>query len=174
MLSGLYGLEEVTAEGVVSNAAAEAWRPVVDEVAGWAETARIAGVGVERKGLSVTLHYRTDPTLEAAVRAWAESEARRTGLVVHGARMSYELRPPVTCTKGTVLAEAATGLDAVCFMGDDHADIEAFDVLDSLEAGGVQSLRVAVASVEAPAELIARADLVVEGPAGVLDLLRRL
>ncbi|MGH9182142.1 MAG: trehalose-phosphatase [Acidimicrobiales bacterium] len=174
MLSGLYGLEEVTAEGVVSNDAAEAWRSAVDEVAGRTERAGIAGVGVERKGLSVTLHYRTDPALEPETRLWAETEAQRTGLVVHAARMSYELRPPVPCTKGTVLAEAGAGLGAVCFMGDDHADIEAFDVLDALQAGGTHCLRVAVASTEAPAELLARADAVVDGPTGVLALLRRL
>jgi len=43
-----------------------------------------------------------------------------------------------------------------------------------LAAAGVPGLRVAVRSEEAPPDLLAAADLVVEGPDGVLDLLRRL
>ena len=175
-LSGLYGMETVTDGRVVSHPASEAWRAVVEDTVSRAETEAEAlpGVGVEHKGLSLTLHYRSAPEAGPAARSWAEEASRRTGLVVHAARMSYELRPPIPCTKGTVLAGSAAGLEAVCFVGDDHADIEAFEVLDSLAADGTHCLRVAVASREAPAELVARADLVVEGPAGVLDLLHRL
>jgi hypothetical protein len=43
-----------------------------------------------------------------------------------------------------------------------------------LEARGVEVLKVAVASDEAPGDLIERADLVVDGPRAVLDLLRQL
>jgi trehalose 6-phosphate phosphatase len=43
-----------------------------------------------------------------------------------------------------------------------------------LAAKGHDGLRVAVRSDEAPPALLAEADLVLEGPAGVLDFLRRL
>ena len=51
---------------------------------------------------------------------------------------------------------------------------ELADGLDRLAAAGVHTVRVAVSTPEAPAEVLARADLVVEGPEGALALLQRL
>ena len=76
--------------------------------------------------------------------------------------------------KGTVVTQLTADVDAACFFGDDVGDLDAFDALERREADGVRVVRVAVRSVEAPAELIERADLIVDGPAGVLDLLRTL
>jgi trehalose 6-phosphate phosphatase len=59
-------------------------------------------------------------------------------------------------------------------VGDDRGDLPAYDALDRMAAQGVHALRVAVASDEAPAELLARADLVLDGPPAVVALLRRL
>jgi trehalose 6-phosphate phosphatase len=59
-------------------------------------------------------------------------------------------------------------------VGDDRGDLPAFDTLDRLEARGMDVVRVAVASAEAPGDLIDRADLVLDGPHAVLDLLRHL
>jgi len=174
-LSGLYGLESVSEEGEVGVLPeAERWRAVVEEVAVRAADGLAHGVTVERKGLSVTVHYRTDPTLRAAVAEWAEREAAATGLVADAARMSYELRPPVRRDKGDVLYGAATGRRRVCFLGDDRGDLSAFDALDRLAAEGASVVRVAVVSPEAPEELLARADLVVDGPEGSLSFLRAL
>ncbi|MGI8809250.1 MAG: trehalose-phosphatase [Acidimicrobiales bacterium] len=174
-LSGLYGLEFVEEGGDVRAVEdADRWRAVVEEVACAAEAGLPPGVAVERKGLSVTVHHRLDPSQEPASKAWTEEQAKATGLIVHPARMSYELRPPVERDKGTVLAEAAEGRRQVCFLGDDRGDLEAFDTLDRMAAEGVTVLRVAVYSPEAPAEMLERADLVVDGPDGSLDVLRRL
>jgi trehalose 6-phosphate phosphatase len=174
-LSGLYGLEVVTAAGVRPVQAAKAWRSVVEEVAARAEIELPPALGVERKDLSVAVHYRVAPGYADLARRWTADAAARSGLAVHAARMSYELRPPLPHDKGLVLAEAAAGLTHVLFVGDDRGDLEAFDVLDRLAAeGGVTGARVAVRSPEAPAELLERADLVVDGPAGVLSLFREL
>jgi len=173
-LSGLYGLELAAEDGDVEVAPeAERWRPVVEEVAERAAAA-LTGLGVEHKGLSVTVHYRTAPAGAAAAHEWAEREAAATGLVIHAARMSYELRPPVERDKGSVLAEAAEGRSQVCFLGDDRGDLSAFDALDRMAAAGAAVVRVAVASPETPEELLARADVVVEGPEGSLSFLRAL
>ena len=122
----------------------------------------------------MTVHYRNDQSRQADVEGWAQREAERTGLVLHPARMSVELRLPLESDKGKVLAEAAAGLGAACFLGDDRGDLEAFGALDRLAEGGAAVVRVAVASDEAPSELLERADVVVEGPEGALDVLRRL
>jgi trehalose 6-phosphate phosphatase len=174
-LVGLYGLEWIDDDGrVVTHPDAAPWRGVVDGVVANARMHGPDGVLVEHKPLSVTFHYRENPQLEVTARSWAEAEAARTGLVLHPARMSFELRPPVDRDKGTAVEEQAAGLEAACFVGDDRGDLAAFDALDRLRARNVVTLRVAVRSPEAPAELLERADVLVDGPAGALELLRTL
>jgi trehalose 6-phosphate phosphatase len=172
--AGLYGLE-VKVDGVrKDHPQGGAWREVIDDVAAHAEAAGPRGMLVERKGLSMTLHYRSRPDLEDEVRRWADGESRRSGLVSRPARMSVELHPPIDVDKGTALLEVAEGLAAVCFIGDDVGDLPAFDALDQLEAQGVAVLRVAVSGEEAVPQLIERADLVLDDPEAVKDLLQRL
>ncbi len=171
-LSGLYGLEFVDDDGEVhAIEEAERWRAVIEEVTAAADA---AGIPVERKGLAVTVHYRTDRSKEETVRAWVQEQAQATNLAVHPARMSYELRPPMKLDKGTVLAEAAEGRRQVCFLGDDTGDLSAFDALDRLGAGGVTVVKVGVESEEAPPELLERADVTVAGPEGSLGILSAL
>lgn len=172
--AGLYGLEVKVDGERRDHPHGGAWREVIDDVAAHAEAAGPAGMLVERKGLSLTFHYRAQPALEPEVRAWAQVEARRSGLVARPARMSVELHPPIEADKGSALMGVAEGLGAVCFIGDDVGDLPAFDALDSLAAKGVATVRVAVSSNEAVADLVARADLVLEGPEEVHDLLRSL
>lgn len=174
VLSGLYGLEWVTDGQIEAVEGASDWRDIVADVATRAERPDGPGVRVERKGLSVALHYRLSRERERDAREWADAEARRTGLVVHPGRLCCELRPPIERDKGSAVRELAAGLEAVCFLGDDAGDLAAFDALDKLEREGRLALRVGVRSAEAPPELLARADVQVEGPAGVVELLERL
>jgi len=174
VLSGLYGLE-VVRDGVRSDLpGTDAWREVVADVARTSAAEGPEGMVVEPKGLSLTLHYRTRPDLAPAVEAWAEAQALRSGLQARPAKMSVELHPPIAADKGTALEALTAGRAAVCYAGDDRGDLPAFDALDRLAAGGVHTVRVVVASPEAPPELVARADLLVDDPGGVVDLLRRL
>jgi trehalose 6-phosphate phosphatase len=88
--------------------------------------------------------------------------------------MSVELHPPVAVDKGTVVEELASGLAAVCFVGDDIGDLPAFDALDRLAARGLSTLRVAVGTSESVSEIVERADVLVDGPSGALAFLRSL
>lgn len=172
---GLYGLEMADGERVACHPGVDRWRGVVAEVAQRAAHDAPPGVIVERKGLSVTLHYRTAPAAGPWCKRWARKEAARTSLALHPARMSEELRPPLPVDKGTVVAELAAGLEAVCFLGDDRGDLPAFDALEEMAArAGVLVAKVAVRSPEAPPDLLARADVVVDGPEGALAILRAL
>ena len=171
---GLHGLETVADGKVVPVPEAEPWLDVVERAAEEAERTLGPDVGVERKSVSLTLHFRRAPGEGPAVREWAERTVEATGLVVHDARMSYELRPPVVHGKGVVLERAAEGLTAACFVGDDLGDADAFDALDRLAARGVRAVRVGVRSEEAPPQLLERADLVLDGPEEVLEALRSL
>jgi trehalose 6-phosphate phosphatase len=172
ILSGLYGLDSWQDGATVDHPDAQAWRDVVGRVADLADAELPAGAGVERKGLSVTLHVRVNPETEPVVMEWAQRAAAATGLALHQARRSWELRPPVAADKGTVVTDLADGLDAVCFVGDDRGDLPAFEALDRL--ANTITRKVAVRSDEAPPELIGAADEVVDGPDGALGLLRAL
>ena len=175
VVSGLYGIEWLE-DGVERvHDTALAYRDVVAEAAERADAAAPEGVGVERKGFSLTLHVRTGQEHLEWARSWADATAHTTGLVVHGGRMSFELRPPIEVDKGSVVTELVRGRRAACFLGDDLGDLPAFDALDRLHAEeGAHVLRVGVRSTEAPAELIERADVLVDGPPGSLALLRAL
>ena len=169
---GLYGLESRTSGRRRTLPEAEAWRTTVAEVT--AAAVERFGDAVEPKGLSLTIHYRGDPAQAAPMRSWASSEASRTGLEVREAKQSFELHPPIERDKGTALEELADGLDPVAYVGDDIGDLPAFDGLDRLADRGVTTVRVVVDSSETPAELRARADVVVDGTAAVEELLRVL
>jgi trehalose 6-phosphate phosphatase len=173
-LAGLYGLEVSHQGERLDHPYAGAWREVIEDVARTSVSLGPQGMQVEPKGLSLTLHYRAHPELADAVHDWAASQAWRSGLVARSARMSVELHPPIPTDKGTALETLAEGLTAVCYVGDDEGDLPAFDALDRLAERRAHTLRVAVASDEAPTQLLARADMVVDGPQAVLAFLRSL
>jgi trehalose 6-phosphate phosphatase len=173
-LAGLYGLER-RVDGVESgHPEAQRWAPVV---AGAVERARRelpAGVLVEDKGLSLTLHFRAHPDLGDRVTGWAELAGAALGLEPRAAKMSMELHPPVHIDKGEVVAAWAGAADTVVFAGDDAGDLPAFAALARLRAEGRQTLAVAVVGPEAPPAVLAAADVAVAGPPGLAGLLARL
>jgi trehalose 6-phosphate phosphatase len=129
---------------------------------------------VEDKGLGLSYHYRThaDPALARAELEQIAEQARSAGLRARFGRMVLELLPPLDAHKGTAVRALLQdrGLTRALFAGDDTTDLDAFAAIEGLEAG----VKVAVASEEAPPELLARADLVVAGPDGLVELLRTL
>jgi trehalose 6-phosphate phosphatase len=129
---------------------------------------------VEDKGLAVVFHFREAEDEEAALKVLRGVADRATalGLRAQFGRKVLEVRPPVAADKGTAvraLLEQA-GLRRALYAGDDTTDLDAFRGLDGLEL----SVRVAVASAEGPPELREAADIVVESPAGLVELLRLL
>jgi trehalose 6-phosphate phosphatase len=173
---GQYGLERWDGERVVTDPRVEPFLPVVEEVAVAAER-DLPGLRVERKqGVAVVLHWREQPERGPDAEAWAADAARRSGLDLHPAKMACELRPPVPMDKGRAVAEVVTGMDVAAFAGDDAGDLAAFDALDRLQRDGTlgTALRIAVRSDEVPPDLVARADVVVDGPVGLAALLTEL
>jgi trehalose 6-phosphate phosphatase len=174
VLCGLYGLEVVREGERLDHPWAGAWREVIDDVAAQSRARGPEGMRVESKGISLTLHYREKPGAGPDVEAWAVQQAARSGLRVRPARMSVELHPPIDADKGTAVEDLVSKLAAVCYLGDDVGDLPAFAALDRLAERGVHTAKIAVGSAEAPTELVAAADLVVDGPSGAVDLLRSL
>jgi len=139
--------------------------------------ADVADAWIEEKGLAIAVHTRRLPDAEAAYRRLLpalEKLAQRHGLVVEPGRQVVEVRAP-GMHKGVAVRTLADELDAGAFLfaGDDLGDLEAFDAVAELRTAGLPTLLVCSASEEQSA-LVARSDIVVDGPRGVLGLLRRL
>jgi trehalose 6-phosphate phosphatase len=173
-LIGLYGLERATGTTIEEHPEAARWRRVIDDVAAAAVAQLPQGVGVEHKGLSLTLHVRPHPELADVADRWAAAACERTGLEVRRARMSAELHPPIAADKGTVVAGLLDGAGAACFIGDDVGDLPAFDALDAFAASGGTAVRFVVRSAETAPELLDRGDALLDGPPAVLAVLEAL
>ncbi len=132
---------------------------------------------VEDKGLAIAVHTRR---LDDPVAAFERLEPRlrdlatRFDMVLEPGRNVIEARSP-GMDKGEVVWSLTEelGAGAFLFAGDDLGDVEAFAAVDELRAQGLPTLLVCSASDEESA-LLERSDVVVKGPDGVLDLLRRL
>jgi len=129
---------------------------------------------VEDKGLAVVFHYREAEDEEGAlaVLRGVAARAEALGLQAQFGRKVLEVRPPVAADKGTAVRALLEqrGLRRALYAGDDTTDLDAFRGLDGLDV----SVRVAVASPEGPPELREAADIVVESPAELAELLRGL
>jgi trehalose-phosphatase len=166
---GVDELEYVGEHGLELHPDAPAWRERLHGLA-----ATVSWEDVELKPLTVAFHYRRAPD-EAAARAFLEAvatRARAEGLVARFGRKVLELRPPLPASKGTAVTALLSrrGLRRALYAGDDETDLDAFTALEQLELG----IRVAVVSPEGPARLREAADVAVEGPTELLELLRRL
>jgi trehalose 6-phosphate phosphatase len=182
-IDGLLGVQQVRGGHIDLTAEAAPYTSKMSEVRDQAEDRARAlgldGVFVVGTGIGVTLHFRRATDRIAARRAVevvARELAEVHGLVIAPGRATVELRPPITMSKGATVLEIARDYDveALLFAGDDLVDLEAFRALDELESEGMKCIRVAVASSEAPSELLADADLVVDGPNGTVELLETL
>lgn len=180
---GTHGVERTQGGEVELSEQAAPYEELMTEVAAEAaariDAANLDGTMVEDKRVVLGLHYRMASNREEAKRELeriARELADRHGLVLVSGKASFELRPPIELSKRTVVEQRVRQLElsAACFIGDDLGDLPAFDALDALAGENVATLRVAVDSDEAPEELIQRADLVLQGPIEVLELLRAL
>jgi trehalose 6-phosphate phosphatase len=164
---GLYGLEE-------DDALPGEARARVEDVA-----RLLAGVRVEAKGPTLAVHYRevADPdhardVLHEKLGAIAE----RSSLELTQGKMVFELVPAGARRKGGAIERLVReeSLQAALYAGDDLPDLEAFAVLDRLRDAGILAVKVAVGGAETPQDLLQAADIVVDHPAGLVELLRSL
>ncbi len=159
-----------------------AWTERVRKFAARVDTPELARLRVrtEDKEAIAAFHWRGAPDEAAAMAASQEiaALAQSEGLAVHWGRKVLEIRPPVALDKGIGVRRLLEGvaLDAAVYAGDDATDLDAFRGLRSLvEEGKLQTaVCAAVASDEAPAEMAAQADIVVDGTDGIRDLLEAL
>jgi trehalose 6-phosphate phosphatase len=165
---GLYGFEGAAPD------IADAVTPLVERAA-----AMVPGTRVEHKVSSLAVHYRQadDPALaRGALLPTLEEVASAHGLAVIEGKMVLELVPSGRPRKAGAVAQilGEHALEAALFAGDDVADLDAFEALDEARERGVVTVKVGVRSAEAPVVLLERADVVVDGPDGLVEMLRQL
>jgi trehalose-phosphatase len=132
------------------------------------------GVFIEDKGHALAVHTRRAAEPEVALgrlRSLLVALAERHGLIVEPGRLVLELRPP-GMDKGIALRAivAERGARSVLYAGDDLGDLPAFDAVEALRAEGIPGVKVCSGSTEVTA-VAERADLIVDGPAGVVEFL---
>jgi trehalose 6-phosphate phosphatase len=166
-----------------------ATEPLLDpQLAGWTgtlaafadvvDTLELQRLRVRRedKGPIVAFHWRGAPDEAAAVAAVdsIEQAALADGLVAARGRKVLEVRPPVPIDKGRGVRWLLSRdpPEHALYVGDDLTDIDAFNGLRDVVGDG--AVCVGVRSDETPQELVLAADVMVDGPAGVVDLLGEL
>ena len=126
---------------------------------------RLAGVSVEDKGLSATVHYRlaSDPSV-ARLRILEALGQLPDGVEVRDGRLSVELRPVGLGDKGAAARAIIDrfGLRGVVVMGDDVTDLDMFAaVAEARAAGRLRGAIIAVGAAdgEVPPAVAAAADV---------------
>jgi len=146
----------------------------------WTDELHRLRVRAEDKDAIAAFHWRGAPdeeAAEAAIRDLAE-QAEQAGLATHWGRKVLEVRPPVAIDKGRGIVRLLRGTDlrAAIYCGDDLTDVDAFRALRAeRDAGRIPHvLCVGVSSEETPEEIQREADLLVDGPRGVREMLLAL
>lgn len=172
-LYGLYGLESVIGGKIGVDPAAESWVGVIESAKRAADQELPAGVYVEDKRLSVSLHYRKHPEFRAQVESWARARAEQDGLAEQFGRMVVELKPPVPVDKGTILRAEVGDLRSAWYFGDDISDAKAFQVLRDQQQKNPEFVAVCVAvrNTETGHLLEEQADFTLPGPEAIPQLL---
>jgi trehalose 6-phosphate phosphatase len=177
VIHGQYGAERWSA---VDGSFTEPERPaaIADLAAmlpSWLEERGARDVRLEDKGLAIAIHTRgIDPGVLDELRGPVAALAQELGLAVEPGRQVIELRASGH-DKGDSLRSLVAALEPrqVIFGGDDLGDLPAFDAVDQLREQGVAGMLICSASEEQDA-LVARADLVLDGPDAVAEWLQAL
>jgi trehalose 6-phosphate phosphatase len=140
----------------------------------------LAGVWIDDKGPSATIHYRSAPDPDGAATriAAALGDVSQDGLVLRAGRMSWELRAAGAADKGSATAQliAHHALRGLVVLGDDVTDLDMFRAASEARARG--DLSAAILAVaggdEVPPAVAAAADAVLPDPQAVAVVLTSL
>jgi trehalose 6-phosphate phosphatase len=175
-LVGLYGMEQLIHGEYSVDPRVQPYLVAVAAATAELEALLAPGIVEPKAGISVTLHWRPVPEQAEHIVEIAREIGARHGLADLRTRMAIELRPPIEVDKADATRTLVDGFAVGAFAGDDRGDLPAFAALARSVADGrlQRALRIGVHSTEAPPELAAVVDLLVDGPAGLLELLTRV
>ncbi|MHB0867788.1 MAG: trehalose-phosphatase [Thermoleophilia bacterium] len=181
---GNHGFETMLpGHAVIVSEAAQPYLPRIHELVTFCRSLEAigkAGVWVEDKMATMSLHFRLAPDPEAARRFIEEHIMPRVAeleLSRSDGRMVIEIRPPVAINKGVSVAAMLDRLDArqAIYIGDDTTDIDALKELRKRKRRkNTVMVGVGVTSDETPPDMPRYADLLVRRSSGVEMVLRLL
>ena len=139
----------------------------------------LPGVIVQRKTVGGTLHYRGSATPEQTredLLALLEEPARQLGMRLGEGKMVVEVLAPLGINKGQALRTYAQRfhLRGLVFAGDDRTDIDAVVEAERLRQDGCMTLSIVVQHSDTLPELLAHADVVVDGVEGMARLMQEM
>jgi trehalose 6-phosphate phosphatase len=120
------------------------------------DLSNINGLIFEDKGICYSIHYRLSNPSENArekILNTLHNDPECKKLKISEGRQLVELKPPVSCDKGTILNNIIEqyNLQKIIYLGDDITDADAFNKLKELEKDGkVKGASILVLSNEIP------------------------
>ena len=182
---GTHGLEVIDVDGEThTDRQAERYVDAVQQIAALAAAeldGAVAGVVLENKRTVLAIHYRLAPDPDGArheILSRVVEPARARGLAISTGHFLYEVRPPVSVTKGTATRRLLAEDDFVTavFCGDDLTDVAGFEAVHRWAACDARRCACAVAAVtgETPRPVSDESDVWVAATGGVGEVLRRL
>lgn len=132
------------------------------------------GLDLEDKPYSFTLHYRRSPELEVMARDFARAICEEYALYPLFAKSAIELFPSPPPSKSAVVLAWSEKFSAVCYVGDDLADIEPMEAIAGLRSTGKTTLTVGVVGDDTPPGIREASDLCLSSPDEVVGWLLEL
>lgn len=170
---GNHGMEQWDDGQVVVAPEIAAFRPNLEAAIRDLQPHLIAGMWVEDKQTTLSIHYRNteNPTdIAQAFQPTIQKIADNNNLEAFAGRMIFEIRPAVKINKGIAFKSLVTAhkLDAAMYIGDDTTDVDAFKMAKHLrETDTCYSFAVGVESPDMPPSVADNADIMVEGVSDV-------
>lgn len=139
---GNHGMERWRNGDVIVPEHVSAYRPNLEQVLADLNDNLLAGMHIEDKGATASIHYRRTENpaqAQAHMQPILVSIARKHDIELHAGKMVFELRPPIDMNKGTTFANLIDefNLDGAIYLGDDVTDADALKRAGELRKAGV-------------------------------------
>jgi len=138
----------------------------------------LPGVIVQRKRFGGSIHYRLSPDpAYTRQKIWSilEEPASQANMSLSEGKRVVEVRVPLKVDKGQALRRFVQRFDlhGVTFAGDDRTDLDAVLEIARLRQEGIAALAIVVQHPDTLPEMLANADIVVQGVEGMANLLHK-
>ena len=139
----------------------------------------LPGVIVQRKRIGGSIHYRLapDPTeTRQKLLSLLKQPARQVNMSLSEGKLIIEIRVPLPIHKGLALRQFVRrySLNAIVLAGDDRTDLDAVTEITRFRTEGIAALSIVVQHHDTLPELLAQADIVVQGVPGMVELFREV
>ena len=134
---------------------------------------------MQRKRFGGSIHYRLSPDpAYTRQKIWSilEEPARQANMSLSEGKRVVEVRVPLKVDKGQALRRFVQRFDlhGITFAGDDRTDLDAVLEIARLRQEGIAALAIVVQHPDTLPEMLANADIVVQGVEGMANLLHKM